>query len=70
MRTLLIDNSDSARRRAPESGRVADYLRTPMRTLLLLALTIAFFAVGLYTGGFAAIVLWGMAAGSFLMAID
>jgi hypothetical protein len=41
-----------------------------MRTLLLLILTCAFFVVGLYTGGFAAMLLWGMSAGSFLMAIE
>jgi hypothetical protein len=41
-----------------------------MRTLILLVLTLTFFVVGLYTGGFAALVLWAMSAGSFLMAIE
>jgi hypothetical protein len=41
-----------------------------MRTLLLLVLTLAFFVVGLYAGGFAALVLWSMSVGSFLMAIE
>jgi hypothetical protein len=41
-----------------------------MRTLLLLVLTFVFFVVGLYAGGFMAMVLWGMAASSFLLAIE
>ena len=41
-----------------------------MRPLLLLALTFVFFVVGLYAGGFMAMVCWGMSAGSFLLAID
>ncbi len=41
-----------------------------MRALLLLILTFAFFVVGLYAGGFMAILLWGMSAASFLLALD
>jgi hypothetical protein len=41
-----------------------------MRLLLLLALTFVFFVVGLYAGGFMAMILWGMAASSFLLAIE
>jgi hypothetical protein len=41
-----------------------------MRSLLLLALTFVFFVVGLYAGGFMAIVLWAMSGSSFLLTID
>jgi hypothetical protein len=41
-----------------------------MRSLLLLALTFAFFVVGLYAGGLMAIVLWGMSASSLLLALE
>ena len=41
-----------------------------MRLLLLLALTFVFFVVGLYAGGFMAIVLWGMSATSLLLALE
>jgi hypothetical protein len=41
-----------------------------MRTLLLLLLSLVFFVVGLYAGGFMAIVVWGMAASSFLLALE
>ena len=41
-----------------------------MRSLLLLVLTFAFFVVGLYAGGFMAIVLWGMLGTAFLLALD
>jgi hypothetical protein len=41
-----------------------------MRLLLLLVLAFVFFVVGLYAGGFMAIVLWGMSGSSFLLAID
>jgi hypothetical protein len=41
-----------------------------MRALLLLVLTFVFFVVGLASGGFMAIVLWGMSGTSFLLAID
>jgi hypothetical protein len=36
----------------------------------MLILTFVFFVVGLYAGGFAAMVLWAMAASSFLLAIE
>jgi hypothetical protein len=41
-----------------------------MRPLLLLALTFVFFVVGLCTGCFMAIVLWGMSASSLLLALE
>jgi hypothetical protein len=41
-----------------------------MRTLLLLILTSVFFVVGLYAGGFAALILWAMSASAFLLAIE
>jgi hypothetical protein len=41
-----------------------------MRVLLLLVLTFVFFVVGLYAGGFLAMVLWAMAASSFLLALE
>jgi hypothetical protein len=41
-----------------------------MRSLLLLVLTFVFFVVGLYAGGFMAILLWGMSASSFLLALE
>jgi hypothetical protein len=41
-----------------------------MKSLLLLALCFVFFVVGLYAGGFMAMILWAMAASSFLLAIE
>jgi hypothetical protein len=41
-----------------------------MRLLLLLALAFAFFVIGLYAGGFMAMIAWTMAASSFLLALD
>jgi hypothetical protein len=41
-----------------------------MRILLLLLLCFAFFVIGLYAGGFMAVIAWAMAATSFLLAID
>jgi hypothetical protein len=41
-----------------------------MKVLLLLILTFVFFVVGVYAGGFMAMICWGMSAGSFLLAID
>jgi len=41
-----------------------------MRLLLLLVLCFAFFVIGLYAGGFLAMIAWGMSAASFLLALD
>jgi hypothetical protein len=41
-----------------------------MRLVLLLVLTFVFFVVGLYAGGFMALILWAMSASSFLLAIE
>lgn len=41
-----------------------------MRALLLFALCFVFFALGLYAGGFVAMIAWAMAASAFLMALD
>ena len=41
-----------------------------MKVLLLLVLTFVFFVVGLYAGGFMAMILWGMSGSAFLLAVE